>query len=135
MDQSTGFVRTTWFLLVPSLALLLGACGMSGGGDQPGRVVEAYFEALVEKDGDRLVSLSCAAWEGMARQELDSFTGVPASLEGVSCQAAGSDGDFTLVSCQGAIMATYGDEDQELSLNGINYRVIREAGEWRFCGF
>ena len=117
------------------LALLLGACGGSGGGDQPGQVVEAYFEALVEKDGDRMASLSCAAWEGMARQELDSFAGVPASLEGVSCQATGSEDEFTLVTCQGAILATYGAEDQELSLVGINYRTLQEAGEWRFCGF
>ena len=51
------------------------------------------------------------------------------------CQQNDQAGDFTLVSCQGALVASYGAEDLVLDFSERVYKVIQEGGDWRMCGY
>jgi hypothetical protein len=128
-------VRNIFLIVLVALlaALALTACA-SGNGDAPAQAVEDYLEALVAKDADRLSTLSCGEWEDDALLELDSFQAVSARLEGVACEQTGTDGETALVLCNGNIIATYNEEDQELDLSVRTYQVIQEGGEWLVCG-
>ncbi len=99
-----------------------------------GETVEAYLQALVSGDSDRMLTLSCSDYEEDAILELDSFQGVKPSLDNVVCEQTGSDGDMILVQCTGKILATYGNELQEFDLSGQTYRVAQEGQEWVVCG-
>lgn len=123
---------TCRFVLIGLVLLALAACGQQ---DAPAQAVEDYLQTLVDKDADRLVTLSCADWEEQAIMEVDSFEAVSAELKDASCQTSGEDGDARLVSCTGTIVATYNDEQQELSLDRHTYHVVSEGGEWRMCGY
>ncbi len=120
-------------LTIVILTLSLTACGASTS-DAPVQTVESYLTALVEKDEDRLTTLSCGQWEQDALLELDSFQAVTARLEGVACEQTGTDGDTALVLCSGKIIATYDNEDQELDLSVRTYQVVQEGGDWLVCG-
>jgi hypothetical protein len=120
------------FVLLGIVVITLAACGQQ---DAPGKAVEAYYQALVDKDADLLVNLSCADWEEQATMEVDSFEAVSAELKDAKCQTSGEDGDAKLVTCTGSIIATYNDEQQTLSLDRHTYRVVSEGGEWRMCGY
>lgn len=120
--------------LILLLAALTGCGGQAGGLDAAG-AIESYFRALVDKDAERLSTLSCAAWENDARVELESFGAVTAELENLACQAGDEDGETALVSCQGLIRANYGAEVLELDLAERNYQAVFENGEWRMCGY
>jgi hypothetical protein len=50
----------------------------------------------------------------------------------MSCQRNGTEGDYTLVSCDGNIVATYNGEQREFPLT--TYRVAEVDGEWKWCG-
>ena len=119
-------------LLAFAFSLALGACTPKG--DAPARVVEDYLQALAEKDASRLSALSCADWENSAQTELDSFQAVEVRLQDVACATSGTEGDATLVTCQGSLIATYGAEDQDLDLSGRAYQVVQDGGEWLVCG-
>jgi hypothetical protein len=112
--------------------VVLAGCGSTEGAP---RAIEDYLEALVAGDADRLVNLACAAWEADARIEADSFDAVSPTLTGGSCQTAGTEGDYTLVTCTGAIVATYNDELREFPLEERVYRALFEGGDWRMCGY
>ena len=118
------------FMTIATLALA--SCASST--DAPAKAVEDYLTALVEKDADRLSTLSCAAWEEDALIELDSFQAVTARLEGPACEQTGTDGDTALVLCNGRIIASYNNEDQELDLSVRTYQVTQEGGDWLVCG-
>ncbi|HSL44909.1 MAG TPA: hypothetical protein VK897_15850 [Anaerolineales bacterium] len=120
-------------LIILIAAVFLTACAANNA-DAPAQAVEDYLNALVAKDADRLSTLSCGEWEDDALLELDSFQAVTARLEGVSCEQTGTDGDTALVLCNGNIVATYNDEDQELDLSVRTYQVVQEGGEWLVCG-
>ena len=124
-------------LLILSMAmvisLLLASCSSSNA-DAPAQAVEDYLTALVAKDADRLPTLVCGDWEEDALIELDSFQAVTARLEGLACEQTGTDGDTALVLCNGKIIATYNDEDQELDLSVRSYQVVQEGGDWLVCG-
>jgi len=120
-------------LVIIITTLSLTACA-SNNTDAPAKAVEDYLTALVAKDADRLSTLSCGEWEDDALLELDSFQAVTARLEGVACEQTGTDGDTTLVLCNGQIIATYDNEDQELDLSVRTYQVVQEGGEWLVCG-
>lgn len=116
------------------LAALLVGCQSGGSGGAPA-AVESYLKALIGEDADKIVTLSCADWEEQARLEFDSFAGVKATLKDPGCTETGKEGDVTLVSCSGAIIANYNGEDQELGLGKRTFLVKQEGGEWRMCGY
>ena len=120
-------------LLIVFTTLAVSACA-SNTENAPVQAVEHYLNALVEKDANRLTTLSCREWEEDALLELDSFQAVTARLEGVACEQTGMDGDTALVLCNGNIVATYNNEDQQLDLSVRTYQVVQESGEWLVCG-
>jgi len=127
-------VRTfSLIFLLAFTSLLLAACA-SNNENAPVQAVENYLNALVEKDANRLTTLSCGEWEDDALLELDSFQAVTAQLEDLACEQTGTDGETALVLCNGNIVATYNDEDQQLDLSVRTYQVIQEGGEWLVCG-
>ncbi len=123
----------TILLLALLLAFLAGCSSQASSG--PAKAVEGYLEAMVTQNPDKMVTLSCAAWEAQARTDADALTGVTAKLDGVSCQESGKDGATTLVTCKGKIVATYNNENQDIPLEGRTYKVVQEANEWRMCGY
>ncbi|MBM4422686.1 MAG: hypothetical protein FJ030_04755 [Chloroflexi bacterium] len=114
------------------LALALAACAS---GNTAPQAIEAYLTAIVAKDSNAVINASCSTWEESAKLELDSFAAVTPTLEGLACEAAGTDGDFTLVTCKGKIKVTYNNELQELPLEGRTYLAAQDGGEWRMCGY
>ena len=122
-----------FMLALMMTTFILTACA-SGREDAPVRAVENYLNALVEKDADRLSTLSCGEWEEDALLELDSFQAVDVRLEGMACEQTGTDGATALVLCSGNIIATYDNEDQELDLSTRTYQVVQEGGDWLVCG-
>ncbi len=119
-----------WSLL---FLLILAACG--GASSSPEKAVEDYFRALVDKDATKAVTVSCAAWENGARTDVDTFAMYPATLENLSCRAAGADGEYQLVECTGIATLDYNGEKQEIDLADRVYKALRECGEWRMCGY
>jgi hypothetical protein len=115
-----------------ALVFLLSACGTASG---PVRAVEEYLNALVSKDINGLVVVSCADWAQSAADEMNSFQAVTASLDGLSCAEAGTDGAFTLVDCQGSIVTSYNGEDQAIDLSLRTYQVVEQGGEYLVCGY
>jgi len=113
-------------------AIMIPAC--SSNTDAPVKAVENYLNALVNKEADKLSTLVCGQWEEDALIELDSFQAVTARLENVSCAQTGTDGDTALVLCNGSIVATYNNEDQQLDLSVRTYQVIEQGGDWLVCG-
>jgi hypothetical protein len=99
------------------------------------QTLETYLQALVNKDEDTLVRLTCADWELNALLEYDAFGGVETSLDGLSCeQVEGGDGTATVV-CQGKILASYQNEVQEFDLSGRTYQMVEQSGDWLVCGY
>ena len=121
-----------FFTVVLSLSLLWACSGDSGGA---AGAVEAYNQALVEGNEERLANLSCADWEADARNELASFAAVKVTLENMQCSETDQDGDTTLVACSGKIIANYGNEVLEINLEDLTYQVVLEGGDWRMCGY
>jgi hypothetical protein len=97
--------------------------------------MEDYLYALVAKDATRLSTLSCVDWAQSAAVEMDSFQAVTASLEGLSCEVTGTDGAFTLVTCQGNIVTSYNGETQQFDLSLRTYQVVEQGGETLVCGY
>ena len=120
-------------LIIVFITLTLPACA-SNNDNAPVQAVENYLNALVEKDANRLTALVCGEWEEEALLELDSFQAVTARLEGVACEQTGTDGATALVLCNGNIVASYNNEDQQLDLSVRTYQVVEEGGEWLVCG-
>lgn len=124
-------------MIIGSLVIvLLAACsGPASDNSSPSKVVEAYLTALVNKDNSSLSTLSCSDWEANALMELDSLQAVEVRLDGLTCNDAGTSGEFPLVNCQGNIIATYNGEDQNIDLSTRNYLVVNQDGEFLVCGY
>jgi hypothetical protein len=123
-------------LLTACVLVLLAGCNGSPTGNRPPDVIQAYLQALVSKDVNQMINLSCANWEAQARQEYDSFAAVKLSLKDLQCQQASQESaGSAVVSCTGAIIASYGAEDMQLELNDRPFIVTKEGNEWRMCGY
>jgi hypothetical protein len=120
-----------FILFILSCTLILSACGQNGAVS----ATENYIHALVDKDASRLSALSCADWEPSAQMELDSFQSIVVRLDGLACTAASTENGATLVKCQGKIIATYNNEDEEFDLSLRSYRIINQGGEFLMCGY
>jgi hypothetical protein len=116
-------------LVIGAVAVFLAACAQQ---DDPADVVVSYFTAAVDSQADTMRDLSCAAWEREANRQAQSFRTVRSELRGAACRVSGEDGEFTLVTCDGAVVMDYDGELREFPLD--RYRIVREAGAWRFCG-
>jgi hypothetical protein len=114
-------------------AILLSACGKAA--DPAAKTVENYLTALVNKDANTLSALSCATWESSSLLELDSLQAVATRLENLSCAATSTQGTTTQVVCQGKILATYNNEDQQFDLSVRTYQVVQQGGEYLVCGY
>jgi hypothetical protein len=129
-----------YIVLLTLLAFMVVACQKSQS-KNASDVVADYFKALVAKDANQAVILSCAAWEEQAQIDADTFAINPATAENVQCKVAGADkdhpkdGDTTLVSCTGKLVLDYNGEKQEINLADRSYRVVQESSEWRMCGY
>jgi hypothetical protein len=119
--------------LAASLLLvgLLYACGPSK--NPAAAAVENYLRALVNKDENQLVSLTCKTFEADALLEYDAFSLVQTRLEGLKCRVQDTGIDAASVTCQGQIIATYGAEDQQFDLSGRTYGVQKSGSDWLVC--
>ncbi len=130
MNHKNTILTISLFIL---LSISLAACATSA--DAPAQTIERYHQALVDKNEEQMVNLSCADWEFMAMLELDSFVSVETTLVDAACQTVSQEGDRAYVTCEGAISASYDGEAREFPLSGQTYLVVQEAGEWRMCGY
>ena len=115
--------------------LILAGCSSANKSSGAASAVEGYLQALVAKDANQMINLSCADWEGQAKVEFDSFAAVNLTLEDLKCQDAGQQGNTTLVTCMGKLIASYGTEDLQIDVAERTYQAIEEGGDWRMCGY
>ncbi len=128
--------RLFHFLL---LLLPLAACtSTSNNQAAAAAAVQSYWQAMVDRDLNKVVGLSCANWESQARTEFNSFSAVTLKLDNVACQPAGEAGGAgaaVQVTCTGSIIANYGAEDLTIDIANRTYQVVNEGGDWRMCGY
>ncbi len=123
-------------MLLILIILLSTACSTSNDKqDAAAKAVANYLTALNAKNLDSMLQYSCSAYEETANLEVNAFAGVETKLEGLECQTIATEEESTIVACGGKIIATYGNENQELGLDTRNYLAIQEDGEWRMCGY
>lgn len=126
----------TWKNLIVGLLFLLSTLVACASGKHPAvKSVEDYLQALVNRDEAKFLSHICPEFEEQALLEFDSFSLVKTRLEGVDCQVVEERGDHAVVLCKGAIIATYGSEDQSFELGEQPFQVTRRSGEWLVCGY
>jgi hypothetical protein len=133
MPKSGKLYKLLSFILLAWLGL--SACNTGNSAASAPAAVEGYLQALVAKDENQMINLSCAAWEAQAKQEFNSFSAVELKLENLECQTTGQQGEYTLVSCSGSMIASYGAEDLQIDVAERNYQLIQEGGDWRVCGY
>ncbi|MFN8384012.1 MAG: hypothetical protein U0V02_18905 [Anaerolineales bacterium] len=126
-------MRNIIIVAILGFSVILSACGAGNSNGAP-QAVESYITALANKDEATLIPLSCADWEDDARIELDSFQLVEVTVDGMSCQQSGTDGDKTLVDCIGTLNMSYNGEPQSLDLSTRTYEVVNQGGDWLVCG-
>lgn len=127
------FKKHIWVVVLA--AFVLAGCGSAVSNEDAGPAISAYLEALVAKDPIEAVTLSCLDWEESARAEALSLEAVEVQLQGLACQASGEQGDFTVVDCEGVLIANYGGEDQTIELGDRSYLAVVEDGVWKMCGY
>jgi hypothetical protein len=109
--------------------LIAGLQTACSGGSDAADTVEAYIEAKVAADEERIRQLLCSELEATYEAEAMTFAGVSdATIEGMACTQV----EDNRVSCEGRIVALYGTEENEFPLTA--YRVVQEGGEWKWCG-
>ena len=119
--------RSMFTMLVIILGALAVAC--DGGGD-PAITVEQYLQAKVDGDADTVRALLCSELEGQLEREIRTFDSVSGvELQNMACTRVDNS---NRVSCDGVIVALYGEEETEFPL--VTYRVVQEDGEWKWCG-
>ncbi len=133
-EHKTGMRIGLPLLLV---VLLMVACSGGGKADPAGapKAIEAYLQARVKADVDRMIALSCADWEAKARVEATSAKSQNEQLQGLTCQLDQADGTAQLVKCDGKILSAYNGETRERNLSELAFRAVQDGGEWRMCGY
>ena len=126
-------LRFRTFILLVFVLITLTGCTSSKNG--PVQAVENYLQAMVAKDSTKITNYACSSWESQAQTDADSFTGVTAQIQDLTCQVSGTDGSTTLVTCKGKIIASYNGENTEIDLSSRTYKAVQEGGEWRMCGY
>jgi hypothetical protein len=126
-------MRRTAVILLILVGMIMAGCASSG--SSAAEPVEAYLQAIVDQDADRISTLVCSDWADSALLEMDAFMGVQAELDNVSCSEVEVLKEFASVTCSGSILATYNNEQQQFSLEGRQYQLIKEGSEWLVCGY
>jgi len=121
-------------VILVGLVLMEGLIACQGSGNASS-AVQTYLDARVQSDVNRMINLSCPAWESQARIEASTFKAMKAQIEGLSCEENGADGNYTLVACQGKIVTTYQGETREWNLSEHQFKLVLDDGEWRMCGY
>lgn len=111
------------------------ACSKKSDSSDAVKPVEAFYNAIVSQNRDRVSSIACSDWEKDALRDVDSFMGVKSELKDFSCSVSQSGDKEATVTCKGAIAASYGAEITEFPLENRSHKVIKEQGEWRICGY
>ena len=125
-------MRRSILILLVLTAILLAACADKGSAPD---AIESYLKAKIVSDDDKLVSLSCKDWEAHALLDAKSFESVKAEFKDMSCNDAGKEGSYTLITCEGTMVIQYrGEDPREQSVAGVTYRAIEEDGKWKMCG-
>lgn len=124
-------MKNTFFMILATLLLFLAACQSSE--QQAVSTVEAYLQALVEKDETRLLNLTCADWQMNALLELDAFGNVGTRLRDLSCSFVSGDSQAVVVHCTGSIEASYQNEVQSFDLDKRDFLMVNQGG-WLVCG-
>jgi hypothetical protein len=121
-------------LIAVLLAALLILAACAGKTSAPG-AIEKYLKAKITSDEDKLVGLSCKAWEGKALLDAKSFESVAAEFKNMACKETGKEDPYTLVTCAGTLIIQYrGEDPREQNLSGTTYLAVQEDGEWKMCG-
>lgn len=114
-------------------AVLLTACS-NASSDAPAAVMQAYWQAMADKDSAALSSLTCADYEGVALSTLDSFQAVETKLADLTCSTSSQEGDAAEVTCQGSLEASYGAEISSFDLSVYTFKLVKQGGDWLMCG-
>lgn len=120
-------------LFIFTLAILFFGCAKEQSG--AAQAIEAYIQALSNKDTAKISNVSCADWEQNALLEIDSLTGVGSKVENLACAESGQSGTDKYVSCKGVLALDYNGEAQQIDLSTRTYIARQEGGEWRMCGY
>ena len=99
------------------------------------KAIEAYIQALSNKDSAQISNLSCAEWEKSALSEVDSLNAVGSKIENLTCKETGQNGADSYVSCTGVLSLDYNGEAQQIDLSARTFIARNEGGEWRMCGY
>lgn len=103
--------------------------------NSPSKAIEAYIQALSDKDSTRISNISCADWEQSALLEVDSLTAVGSKTVNLNCKQSGQDGADVYVSCTGSLDMDYNGEGQQIDLSTRTYIARQLDGEWHMCGY
>lgn len=124
-------------LILLALLLIAAASGCSKKSEDGEAVkpVEAFYNAIVTQNRDKVSSITCADWEKDALREVDAFMGVKSELKDFSCSVSESSDNEAVVTCKGSIAASYGTEITDFPLDNRSHKVIKEQGEWHICGY
>ena len=125
----TRYTLRLCFLI--GFTMLLAACGGNGSPseDAAGQAVHQYLQAKIDTNADGIRNLLCSAQEANLDREAQSFSGVKARLENVTCN---QDTNANTVTCSGAIVADYNGENTTFPLT--KYNVVQEDDQWKWCG-
>ena len=125
-------MRRLILLGVITFSLMLSACAKESSASE---AIESYLKAKVDSDAEKLVALACADYEAEATLDADSFAGLNAKLQGLTCTESGTEGDSTLVTCNGTLQIEYrGEEPRTSPLDDTVYLARKVGGEWKMCG-
>jgi hypothetical protein len=122
-------------ILIILLASALATACAGAKTDGAGKAVESYFQAIVDGNADHAAAVSCADWSETARGEVASFVGVKARLDKLACKTVTAQGDQSTVTCSGAIIAKYVDQEQTFDLSGRQFKVSHQGEQWLVCGY
>jgi hypothetical protein len=126
--------KLTLVMLLTVLAVIVVACN-SAPSETPVSGVENYLKAMTAADEAALLTRTCKAQEGDVSGVADSMRSMNATIEGLSCRDAGTDGDYTIVACTGNLITNYAGETTRRDLGARWFRMIQEDGAWKMCGY
>lgn len=122
--------------LLALMTFIISSCASQSSSQTAANTIEKYLNSLVEKDLVTFQSVVCAEYESAALTEYDSFGAVDANLEDATCKVSQSQDDSAVVTCTGNINIVYkGENNNSLDLSRTPYRVVKEDGEWKMCGY